>query len=257
MQEQVRNTIRHLYHLFWRNPWSRILGDKHVTERLYRKIMHKKIDWNNPIDLNEKIHWLKLYTDTSQWTLLADKYYVRSYVEGKHLKEILIPLYGKYDSAADIDFNELPTSFVLKTNHGSGEVVLVKDKSKIDENRVRKEMACYLKERYGLLEGEPHYRKIKPCIIAEEYLQMPESSISTSLIDYKIWCFDGKPAYIWACYNRTKAGCDVEVHDLNWGYHPEHSVFSSHYRNGGGHFTKTTLFREDAGNCTCVIRRLS
>lgn len=234
MDKDLKDSLRHFYHKYWRIPYSKLLGDKIVTERLFRKFLHKEINWDNPQDLNEKIHWLKLYTDTTEWTRLADKFLVREYVKERGLEDILIPLYGRWDNAAEIDFTKLPDSFILKTNHGSGEIIKVEDKSTIDERQIRKQMNRYLKERYGYYEGEPHYRKIKPCIIAEEYLQMPKDSFSSSLIDYKIWCFDGKPAYVWACFNRTKAGCDVEVRDLNWGYHPEKSIFASHYRNGGG-----------------------
>lgn len=234
MHSELKSQIRHLIHRYWRIPLSRLLGDKRVTERLYKRFLHKDINWDAPYDLNEKIHWLKLYTDTSEWSRLADKYLVREYVKEKGLGDILIPLYGKWDSADDIDFDKLPLSFILKTNHGSGEIIKVLDKNLINKDLVRKQMRRHLKEVYGYYEGEPHYRKIKSCIIAEEFLKMPKTAISTSLIDYKIWCFNGRPAYIWACFNRTKAGCDVEVYDLDWNYHPEKSIFTSHYRNGGG-----------------------
>lgn len=234
MHSELKSQIRHLIHRYWRIPLSRLLGDKRVTERLYKRILHKEINWAAPCDLNEKIHWLKLNTDTSEWSRLADKYLVREYVKEKGLEDILIPLYGKWDSADDIDFDNLPLSFILKTNHGSGEIIKVLNKNSINKSLVRRQMNRHLKEVYGYYEGEPHYRKIKSCIIAEEFLKMPETSISTSLIDYKIWCFNGSPAYVWACYNRTKAGCDVEVYDLDWNYHPEKSIFTSHYRNGGG-----------------------
>ena len=243
MHSELKSQIRHLIHRYWRIPLSRFLGDKKVTERLYKRILHKDINWDAPCDLNEKIHWLKLNTDTSEWSRLADKYLVREYVKEKGLGDILIPLYGKWDSADDIDFDKLPLSFILKTNHGSGEIIKVLDKNLINKSLVRRQMNRHLKEVYGYYEGEPHYRKIKSCIIAEELLKMPETSISTSLIDYKIWCFNGKPAYIWACYNRTKAGCDVEVYDLDWNYHPEKSIFTSHYRNGGGVLQKPKSLR--------------
>lgn len=234
MNKKIRDEVRHFYHLFWRIPYSKLLGDKKVTEKLYKRFMNKTINWDNPKDLNEKIHWLKLNTDTTIWSELADKYLVRNYVKRKGLEEILIPLYEKYNSPDDIDFSQLPKSFVLKTNHGSGEVIKVADKREINEKEIKKTLRRFLNIPYGLMEGEPHYRKIQPCIVAEKYLQMPNDSFTFSLVDYKIWCFSGKPAYIWVCYNRSKAGCDIEIRDLQWGYHPEKCVFSDHYRCGGG-----------------------
>ena len=52
---------------------------------------------------------------------------------------------------------------------------------------------------------------------------------STSLVDYKVWAFNGKPAYVWTCHNRTKDSCVVGVYDLDWRFHPEYSVSNSHY----------------------------
>jgi len=57
----------------------------------------------NSRDLNEKILWLSLFSGTTEWSRLADKYAVRQYVEEKGLGKILITLYGKWDKIDDID----------------------------------------------------------------------------------------------------------------------------------------------------------
>ena len=36
-----------------------------LAKLLYRKKYHKELNFENPKDLNEKIKWLELYTDTS------------------------------------------------------------------------------------------------------------------------------------------------------------------------------------------------
>lgn len=71
-----------------------------------------------------------------------------------------------------------------------------------------------------------------PCIIAEEVLKLPEGA--HSLTDYKIWCINGKPIYIWTCSDRDEdgGGADVMTYDLDWNAHPEFSVFTSEYRQG-------------------------
>ena len=206
-------------------------------KRNYRYFMHREIDIKNPHDINEKINWLKLNDNYELWAFLADKYKVREYIASKGLNEILIPIYGVWDNANKIKFDSLPKSFVLKTNHGSGDSIIVKDKHSCDLAKIINTLNAFLCTPYGVGQGEPHYLFIKPRVIAEKLLIQTEP-FSTSLIDYKIWCFGGKPTYIWACYNRTKAGCDVELYDLNWEYHPEKSIFTSHYRNGGGKLPK-------------------
>ena len=142
--------------------------------------------------------------------------------------------YGFWKKAADIDFSKLPNSFVLKTVQGSGDIILVKDKHKLNINETQKNIDIAVNTRYGELEGGKHYMRIKPAIIAEELLFNDKISqiYSTSIIDYKIWCFNGKAHYIWTCCNRDKAGTDVMTYDLEWNAHPEYSVFTNHYRKG-------------------------
>lgn len=226
--DYIRTKVRNTYYL--------LTPTKVVINKEYRKVFGKEMNWDKPRDLNEKINWLKLYSDTSQWTLLADKYAVREYVKSKGFEDILVPLYGKWNTPPCIELitNNLPESFVLKTNHGSNDTIIVQDKSKIDAKLIQKKLKRAYKAKFGYQKGEPHYLSIKPCIIAEKYLEQRNDPWTTSLVDYKIWCFNGKPAYIWACYSRSKEAVYVETRDLDWNYHPEKSVFTSHYRDGKG-----------------------
>lgn len=82
----------------------------------------------------------------------------------------------------------------------------------------------WLKHRFGLLSAEPHYLRIPYRIIEETFIQ-DDSGFSKSLVDYKVWCFDGEPFATWCCYNRDKFVADTEWHDLQWTFRPEWSVF--------------------------------
>lgn len=193
---------------------------------------HKCLDLKNPKTLNEKILYLSLCTDTSKWTLYADKYRVRDYIKELGLGDSLVKLYGKWDKAKDCNFAELPNQFVLKSNHGSGDVVIVKDKSKIDEVAVKKKFEKELNKPYGALEGGLHYMRIKPCLIAEELLDIKKQPIpSSSLIDYKIWCINGTPRYIWICLNRRNDGMENCLYDINWNDCSRYLVYNDHYRH--------------------------
>lgn len=192
------------------------------ADKVHKRNFGYTINWENPRDLNEKIRWLQFNSDTTLWSILADKYRVREYIESKGYGNILVKLYGKWDKADDIDFDQLPQSFVLKTNHGCGEIILVKDKTKIDITAIKKKIQKYLDTPFGVENAEPHYLKIKPCIIAEELLT-PDTNFSSSLIDYKFYCFNGKPVACGVFYDR-----DIELHrnnitpyDMNWNKHPE------------------------------------
>lgn len=192
--------------------------------------IHKWPDFEHPKDVNEKINWMKFYGDTSMWHIFADKYGVRKYLEELGLKDILIPLIGKWDTVDDINWDSLPDQFVMKCNNGSGDVVVCKDKNKLDIEATKRHFRKMLNEKLSVLSGEPHYAKIKPCIIAEELLDASTQPCnSNSLVDYKIWTFDGKPMFIWATWNREKYHANVALFDMDWQFHPEWSVWTDHY----------------------------
>lgn len=213
------------------------LGEHHpifFARIRYFARFRKCLNLNNPQTLNEKILFLCLKTDTSLWTRCADKFAVRGYVEEKGLKDILIPLINVWDKITDIDFDKLPNEFVLKATHGSGDILIVTDKSKVNWAKTVKVFEKDLSKRYGALESGHHYMRIVPRMIAEELIHNDADSqkLSSSLIDYKMWCFNGKCHYIWACANRDEQSTEVMTYDRDWKAHPEYSIFEDGYRHG-------------------------
>lgn len=194
---------------------KRILSFKLISSLRYALKFKKWPDFNSPRDLNEKVMWLSFYSDTSLWSKLADKIEVRNYVESKGLKELLPRLLGAWDHADEIDFDKLPNSFVLKTNHGCGEVLVIKDKRKEDLTAVKNKMNGFLQSPFGILTGEPHYLAIKPRVFAEEMLPN-DSKFSTSLVDYKFYCFYGKPECVLVCYDRKGLNAQKVIYDMAW-----------------------------------------
>lgn len=188
-------------------------------------------DFKNPKNLNEKILWMSLFSDTTLWSKCSDKYRVRDYIEEKGLGDILVPLYGKWVEPDDINWDELPKSFVLKTNNGCGTVLVIDDKNNYNEQDVKNRLKEWLKKKLWLTTTEYHYKNIPPCIIAEGLL-IPDSEdakYSSTIIDYKIWCFDGKADSILVCSNRRNDGCDLSVFDTKWNYRRDASVFDKHH----------------------------
>jgi hypothetical protein len=240
MKEQTKSILRNVFYplvlvkreIYYR--WIQYLGSynpKKLASILHYDYCKREIDWDNPKDLNEKINWLKFNSDTTMWSKLSDKYAVRKYIEDAGFGDMLVKLYGVWSSVDDIDFDLLPQSFVLKSTNGSGTVMVVPDKSKLEYSQVKKTLKSWLCLEFGIMSAEPHYFPIKPQIIAEELLANDKKAVSTSLIDYKIWCIEGEPYSVWTCSNR-KIGAETYVasHDLDWNIHTEHSVFVDHYR---------------------------
>lgn len=209
------------------------ISPKLLASLYYRKTAGRWMSWKNPQDLNEKILWLSLCSDTTEWTDLADKYKVREFVEKKGLGNLLVKLYGVWEHAEDIDYEKLPERFVLKTNHGSGTNIIVRDKSKLDFKKTNEQLDKWLKMRFGW-PIESHYLRIKPLIIAEEYLEENVNKQSSSLIDYKLFCLQGNPEGTLVCYDRSSTSVKMEWYDLDWTYHPEWSINSEQYQKGKG-----------------------
>lgn len=194
---------------------------KGLLSEEFRGLMGYDINWKNPRDINEKINWLKLNSDTTEWTRLADKYLVRKYVKEKIGEQYLTKLYGVWNIVEDIDFKILPNRFIFKTNHGAGTVLPVLSKNNVDKQEIRKKLKAWLKLKYGYKTIEPHYLRIKPLIIAEELLEN-DAEFSSSLVDYKIYCMDGVPELILVCADRQIGRhCHFSYFDTNWNPLPD------------------------------------
>lgn len=189
--------------------------------------MKRFANLRNPQDLNEKILWMTVNTDTTEWSRLADKYEVREYVRECGLEDILVKQYGLWNNMNEVDFDQLPNAFVLKPTHGSGDVVVVKDKTKADLEGIRAKINAELDEHICTSAAELHYTRIPHRVIAEELLINDSESekYSSTLIDYKIWCCNGRAEYVWVCMNRfvrNKDGAEVMTYDRDWNPHPEY-----------------------------------
>lgn len=224
MKGKIITNIKHIvrsspfFNTIWQKYICRIIcsiNPKILANLAYKSRFHKDIDWDNPKDLIEKIYWLQFNSDTTLWSKCADKYKVREYVAEKGLKNILNELYGVYDKVDEINWDTLPNQFVLKWNNGSGQVLIVKDKSKLNINATKKILSQWLTSNYGYEGAQLHYTRIKSCIIAEELL-INTIDTNKSLTDYKIWCFHGKPNFILVVYDRVGENYKLSAFDLEW-----------------------------------------
>lgn len=203
--------------LRYRNLYNK--SPRLAAETYYASIRGgRKPDLENPKTLDEKNIWLALYSDTSLWPRLSDKYAVRQYVEECGAGEILNELYAKWDCIEDVDFTVLPKEFVLKSNNASGTVIVVEDKDLMDSEAVLKQMKKWLPKKvsYGYIGYNGHYLKIKPCLIAEKLLH---DSLSVGLpIDYKFFCSFGKPFLIEVMQGRQVGSHNRRstYYDIDW-----------------------------------------
>lgn len=170
-----------------------LISDVVMSKLYYRIVLHKRLNLDNPQTFNEKIQWMKLYYYPFNKLVIngSDKYEVRSYIKAKGYGDRLVPLLGVWEKAEEIDWNKLPLQFVLKCNHGCAYNIVVSDKEKLDRTQTISKLNEWLKEDFGAFNIELHYSKIKHHrIICEEFL-------GESITDYKFFCFDGKPYFVY------------------------------------------------------------
>lgn len=185
-------------------------------DKLYLRIcfyleMGKKLDLKNPKTMNEKLQWLKLYNRKSEYTTMVDKILVKDYVAKIIGEDYIVPLLGVWDNPEQIDFNTLPNQFVLKTNHSGGNtgVVIVKDKSKIDQKAIRERLHVSLKSDIYTRYREWPYKNVEKKVFAEAYL-------GDDLADYKFYCYNGYADAVMICVDRQIGDPKFYFFDKEW-----------------------------------------
>lgn len=225
-------------------PFAPIIGKYHkfILSLRYRKALGRSIE-KEPKSFYDKIFWLSCNTDTTIWSLLADKYRVREFVTEKIGEKYLPTLYGVYDSVEEIDYSKLPKSFVIKTNNGCASNFLVRDKENTDLAKISKELNYWLKFPYGELTGQRHYSRIEPKIIAEEFMFQKDNP-KAALIDYKFYCFDGKPMYCNVLSERVFNTHHFRKHMYDMDWKPIPSFFAEKGRELLKEIDKPKTFEE-------------
>ena len=181
---------------------------------LYKNRQGKELDWENLKTYTEKMQWAKLFDKDPRKTLCSDKYKVRDWVADKVGSEYLVPLLAVWDKYDDVNLDILPNQFVLKTNHGSGDAVIIRNKKAITlakKIELKRKLKFSLETDYSCRYCEMHYKDISPKIIAEEFID----SRGSDLVDYKFLCFDGVPYYCWVDMDRF-TNHTRNVYDLKW-----------------------------------------
>ncbi|MCM1520886.1 MAG: hypothetical protein NC098_08885 [Lachnoclostridium sp.] len=209
-------------------PVLKALGKvaRHFTREIltirYKRWTGRTINWEKPSNLQEYIFKKVADAENDEALIslmgdLADKVKVREYVRSRVGEGYLPELYGTWERAEDVDWDALPEKFVIKTNNGCGTNIIVKDKSKLDRKDAVKKLSRWMAFPYGELTGQPHYSRIKPLILAEEFLEEKKDGDELPH-DYKFFCFKGVPRFILYYEGRVVNGhvCDNITYDMHW-----------------------------------------
>ena len=179
----------------------------------YKHITHHKLNLENPVRYTEKLQHLRLYEYPKNKDVItcASRDGAREYIKENGLEELLIPIFGIYDSFDEIDFDKLPNQFVLKCTHACGFNKIVLDKKSLDLKTCRKQFSKWLKTNYGKKTLEMHYSSIKPRIIIEQYI----GELDSLPVEYKIHVFNGVAKSL---YVVTGRGNDIRYNNyyIDW-----------------------------------------
>lgn len=194
----------------------RFIPDEPYLKMVYWIKTGKRLNLKDPRTFCDKLNWLKLHDFQPGYTRLADKIAVR-----EHLKEILgedicLPMLGAWEHYDDIDFDALPDKFVMKCNHDSGSVKIIKDKSTMDHAALREFYEGRLKLNPFVLGREYPYKEIKPMILVEKFMA---NKNGRDIRDYKFLCFDGVPKYMFVISDRS-TDCRSDFYDMEFNRLP-------------------------------------
>ena len=235
----MRKINRIIHHLFDRKfvadrlltIFSKLFSDETYIKLKYRIHFGKKINLETPITFNEKLNWLKLHYHNPMFSMLVDKYWVKQYVAEKIGAQYVVPCYGCFSDVSEIDFDRMPARFFLKSTHDSGGGILVDKSQHVDMKKIKDRFNSHTLKRknwYWHLREWP-YKNLEARIIAEEYL---DEGTSQELRDYKFYCFNGTPMYMYITNKGSKIyenyyDMDFNPVDISHNFErkkPEHKV---------------------------------
>ena len=215
--------------------------EKDYYER--RIAIYKNYNESNLVTFSDKINWLIIHDTNELKGKCADKILLHEYSKKKLGKDICNKILKIYNNVDEINLDELPNQFALKTNHASGFNIIVDNKNNFNLEKEKRQLNQWLTIDYGQQGAEFHYSFIKRKIFVEEYF-------GGNPINYKFFCYNGEPKYIYATIKNEFRYVHLNFFDTEWNplnfscYHPPHPTYK---------FEKPKLF-EIMKN---IVRKLS
>jgi TupA-like ATPgrasp len=195
-----------------------MLPDSLFLSLLHHKCIGRYPSLLRPVTFNEKMLQRSLRPDP-RFFGLTDKLSVREYIASKIGEEHLIPLVAAPDAFTRDVFDALPNAFVMKANHGSSFVEVVRNKSETSFEKLRLRADQWLSTEFYSIARERHYREIKPRIFFEQLLLDQRGQIPA---DFKLHCFGGRPGrpiiYILVISDRFGTATHGDVYDVDWNH---------------------------------------
>ncbi|MBS0171312.1 MAG: hypothetical protein JSR62_13240 [Nitrospira sp.] len=188
--------IHHLFHAC-RNLKQRVMRQsegENILLQQYVSLYGKPLNLTSPQTFTEKLFCRMISWNRGHdpiFTRLSDKYTARDYVLSMVGEQYLPRLLWSGTDPNAIPFDTLPVEYVIKTNHASGQVIVVT--GQVDRLEVISKLSIWLESNFYWVCREYQYYHIEPRVMIEEYLSTQDDC---GLLNYKFWCFGGVPEVI-------------------------------------------------------------
>lgn len=204
--------------------WNRIIkySRPFLSDDAYLKLKFKHsvgypLNLENPRSYNEKLQWLKLNDIHPEYIQMVDKASAKDYVASIIGEKYIIPTLGVWNSVEEIEWNKLPNQFVVKSTGDSGGVVVCKDKNKFNQKEAIKKLKSLGERDYYKYSLEYPYKNVPHRYIAEAYM---EDESGFELKDYKIFCFNGTPRFLFVATGRQQNDTRFDFYDTEFNHLP-------------------------------------
>lgn len=185
-----------------------------VSNTVLKQTGHRP-NWLKRPGFSEWITRSKLTNRHRIHTIWADKLAVRDWLEKQGYGHLLTKILWRGRDLNEARSLDLPRRFVIKANHTSGSVIVVKDSNSFDWDAAIVKAQKWLKTDYAAASAEWQYRWIEPELFIEEYLEQSDGT----LLDYKVFTFHGDPKMI-RVIDRPGSHCeccfDTTWNNLGW-----------------------------------------
>ena len=204
--------------------WNRIttysrpfLSDEAYLKFKFKHRVGYPLHLDDPKTYNEKLQWLKLNDIHPEYQDMVDKATAKDYVISIVGNKYVIPTLGIWDSVDDIEWEKLPNQFVVKATGDSGGVVVCKDKKTFDKRNAIKKLKGSHARNYNYYNLEYPYKNVPHRYIAETYM---EDESRYELKDYKFFCFNGVPRFMFVATGRQQNDTRFDFYDTEFNHLP-------------------------------------
>lgn len=168
------------------------LPEQIVARIKYYYVFGRFPDEKHPKSFNEKVHWRKFFERNPQMGPLVDKIEAKHFVEKAIGADWVIPTYFSGETLPPVSERNWPFPYIIKSNHRSGDLIIVRGPDDIDWPEIDAECRSWVKATsHSRAAQEWAYSLVKPKILVEEYIggDVPPN-------DYKFLVFDSRVHYI-------------------------------------------------------------